>query len=88
MVVKPGCGNTGNITVSSSELDGSRAASLPGGGRDSSVTLPPSIFGMGSNCMDTGLVVVVTDGIGPLLSVDDILPACDPPTAQLAHGQW
>lgn len=87
VVVKPGCGNTDNITVSSSELDESNTAA-PGSNADSSIFLPPSVFGMGSNCMDVGLIVVVTDGIGPLLSADNILPSCEPPTAVLAHGRW
>ena len=83
MVVRPGCDSNNNITVSSAELDGNNMADS-----DSSITLPPSIFGAGSNCMEVGLIVVVTDGIGPLLSVDNVLPMCDPPTAPLTHGRW
>lgn len=82
VVLKPGCENTGNISVFSGELGGGQAAN------NSAISLPPSIFGNMSNCMNVGVIAVIYDGVGPLLSVEQLLPTCLPPTATLAHGKW
>lgn len=54
---------------------------------DSAITLPPTVFGM-SNCSNVGVVVVIYDGVGPLLSNDELLPTCIQPTEALVHGKW
>lgn len=80
VVIRPGCGSNGSdITVSSDIL---------GGDPDNFITLPASVFGPDSDCMEVGVVVVIYDGVGPLLSADNLLPTCESPTAALANGQW
>ncbi len=84
VVIKPGCGNNNSVTVSSDILEGEGMSR-----NDSFISLPPTAFvTMEGNCMDNGVVVVLYDGIGPLLSVGNLLPNCTPPTPPLANGQW
>lgn len=82
-VIRPGCNNTDAISVNSSIVDGISEDTVP----DSTITLPPSVFGM-ADCTNVGVVVVIYDGIGPLLSGDELLPVCVQPTAALVHGRW
>lgn len=82
VVIRPGCdGDSDMIFVDSGLLNGDLATN------DSSVSLPTSVFG-DSSCMDVGVVVVIYDGVGPLLSTEELLPMCESPTAVLAYGKW
>lgn len=84
-VVKPGCDNTDIITINSSILLGNSATDDT---VDSSISLAPTVFGNASDCNNVGVVVVIYDGIGPLLSGDELLPTCVQPTSALVHGKW
>lgn len=83
-VIRPGCNSIRNdelVSVNSSILMGNDVA-------DTSISLPATVFGLAmANCADTGVVVVVYDGIGPLLSGDDLMLPCTPPTEILVHGR-
>ena len=84
VAIRPGCESTAsNITVGTDLLGGDMPSQ-----DSSSITLPTSVFGMDTDCENVGVVVVIYDGVGPLLSAEDLLPTCETPTAPLAHGQW
>lgn len=83
-VIRPGCENRTDISVNSSIIAGNSAGAVV----DSAITLPPTVFGMMSNCSNVGVVVVISDGIGPLLSSNEQLPTCLQPTEVLVHGKW
>ncbi len=92
VVIKPGCEGIGNsISVNSSILTGDPATSGGGGGtavEGSAISLPPAIFGTMTNCTDVGVIVVISDGIGPLLSRGDLERNCIQPIEPLVHGRW
>ncbi len=79
----PDCGKETNITISSSLLE------APVEGGDSSLQLPPTVFGDQYECTEVGVIAVVYNGVGPLLNIDDdLLPPCTPTLPPLVHGQW
>ena len=84
-MIRPGCDSLRNdelVSVNSSILMGNDVA-------DTSISLPATVFGVAmADCADTGVVVVVYDGIGPLLSGDNLMLPCTPPTEILVHGSW
>ena len=67
-------------------------------GPASTLDLPSSLLsdafqGEEFECRDVGIVAVVYDGAGPLLSLggaNSLLPdtGCDPTETRLAHGMW
>lgn len=79
----PDCGREANITISSSLLE------APVEGGDSSLQLPPTVFGDQYECTEVGVIAVIYNGVGPLLNIDnDLLPLCTPTLPPLVHGQW
>ncbi len=74
-------------TVSSEHLEDPPAI-------DSTLIFPESLFTSALNrtnfsCSEVGVVAVVTDGAGPLLSYDsNILPECMPTEAPRSNGKW
>lgn len=95
MVIRPECTNgtpdtdDESITISSSLLLSSQSTS------NSTLDLPPTLFSdaLGTadfDCQDVGIVAVVYDGAGPLLSLEETVPlaSCSPTEAPLAHGKW
>ena len=94
IAVKPVCYDNGTveeIKVSSDILESTTE------GSPSSLELPTSIFidalgGQSYTCTDVGVVAVVYDGAGPLLSLDgnSLLPDtfCIPTDPPLAYGEW
>ena len=85
-MIRPGCDRIRNnelVSVNSSILMGGNNVA------DTSISLPATVFGVAmADCADTGVVVVVYDGIGPLLSGDDVMLPCTPPTEIMVHGRW
>lgn len=95
VVIRPNCTSNEETVVSSSILalnSGKTVNSTQSeSSNNDSITLPSSVYGHGSDCTAAGLVVVVYDGIGPLLSSDQLLPNnsnCSNLMPRLAHGQW
>ena len=83
VVATPDCENAESITISSSLLE------APVLGGDSSLELPPTVFGTEYNCSEVGVIAVVYNGVGPLLNLDnELIPNCTSTPAPLVHGQW
>ncbi len=83
VVITPNCETEGNITISSSLLES------PVEGGDSSIQLPPTVFGEEFECTEVGVIAVIYNGVGPLLNIDnELLPGCTPTLPPLVHGQW
>jgi len=80
-VIKLGCSN---ISINSSILMGSSPDDIA----DTSIRLPATIFGTMSDCDDVGVIVVIYDGAGPLLSNETLIPECKQPPEPLVHGRW